>query len=129
MMATGKVPDEVPWGSLPKLAGDVTSKAGETYNVLTHSFTPASLKGIIFLTSPEMVAGDQASLFGEQMTALANGWKQRFSAPGNPRFIYTVPSKTLAPAVTRPKGIRGASTAITVDKWSEVETVLDAATP
>ncbi|MDX1682055.1 MAG: sialate O-acetylesterase, partial [Phycisphaeraceae bacterium] len=125
MRATGKVPDAVQWGWYPTFRADIESDATEVYNVTVHSFTPAALKGIIFLAGPAMVEDDQGAYFGEQMSALANAWKLKFT--GNPTFIYTLPSSTLAEKITRPEDIVPPSEAVPIDDWSKTEPVIEAA--
>lgn len=88
------------------------------------SFTPASLKGIIFLTGEQMVAADEGAHFGEQMSALANCWKEKFACE-DPQFIYAIPSKTLAPKITAPTGIKGKATAVEISDWSEIAKVIE----
>jgi hypothetical protein len=122
MMATKRVPDGVPWGTYPTMNGSVTSKASQTYNVLTVSFTPAALKGIVFIGNKDMVAEDQGALYGEQLSALVTSWKERFG--GDPAFFHTMPSKELAPKITAPQGIK--ATAIEIKDWADVAPVLDA---
>lgn len=124
MMATKRVPDGVPWGTYPTMGSSVKTKASQTYNVLTVSFTPAALKGIVFLTGPDMVADDQGALYGEQLAALATSWKERFG--GEPAFFHTIPSKELAPKITTPSGISDKHTAIAVKAWDDFESVLQA---
>jgi len=104
----------------------VTSDAAQTYNVLVHSFTPGSVKGIIFLASPEMFTKDQGANYGQQLSALANCWKDRFGGE-DPYFIYTIPNKALAPKTTQPKKIKGKSAAIEIGDWSEITKVIEAA--
>ncbi|MFC1805360.1 hypothetical protein ACFL09_00070 [Planctomycetota bacterium] len=116
MMATKAVPDGAAWGGYPTLASDVTSVAAQTYNVLVHSFTPGSFKGIVFLASPEMFTEDQGANYGEQLSAMANCWKDHFGGE-DPYFLYTIPSKALAPKVTRPMGIKGKSTPYEIGHW------------
>ncbi|KPK51180.1 MAG: hypothetical protein AMK72_00355 [Planctomycetes bacterium SM23_25] len=123
MMATRAVPDGAVWGGYPTLASDVTSVAAQTYNVLVHSFTPAGLKGIIFLASPEMFTKDQGANYGEQLSALANCWKDRFGG-ADPHFFYTIPGKTLAPKVTQPKTIKGKSTGVEITSWADGEAIM-----
>jgi len=126
MRATGVVPDGATWGSYPSLASSVTSKAAETYNVLVHSFTPAGLKGIVFLASPDMFTQDGGARYGEQLAVLANCWKDRFGGE-DPDFVYTIPKRSLAPKITAPKSIEGKSTAVEIGDWSEISKVMDAA--
>jgi sialate O-acetylesterase len=125
MIVDRAVPDGVAWGSYPSLASSVTTKASEVYNVMVHSFTPAELKGIIFLTSPAMVEQDQGAAFAEQMSALANSWKVRFGRETLP-FIHTLPNKDMAPKIRTPKAIKGKSSAIPVEGWGNWDGVLDA---
>ncbi len=132
MIATKAVPDGVAWGSYPNLSSSITSKASETYNVLVCSFTPAAIKGIVFLSSPAMVAEDQGANFGEQVAVLGNSWKERFAlrqSPGqgdDPQFFYTLPGKALAPKITKPAGIKGKSTAVEIADWSDLGKVIEA---
>jgi hypothetical protein len=83
---------------------------------LVHSFTPASFKGILFLSSEAMFKHDQGANYGSELTALANSWKNKFGGEDT-RFCYTIPTKTLAPKITKPAAIKGASTAIEIDRW------------
>jgi hypothetical protein len=117
MMKTKRVPDGVPWGKYPTLAGSITTHASDTYNVLVHSFTPASFKGVIFLCNKAMIAVDQGANYGEQLSALAHSWKQGFG--GEPEFFYTIPGKGLAPKVTGPEHIKGKSTGMEINAWSD----------
>ena len=116
LMATKAVPDGAAWGSYPNLAGLVTTDASQVYNVLVDSFTPADLKGIIFMSSKTMVEADQGAHFGEQLAALANSWKEKFACP-DPVFFYTVPDASLAPKITKPEGIQGRSIALDINSW------------
>jgi len=116
MIATGAVPDEKAWGSYPTFAAEVTTKAAETYNVMTLSFTPASLTGIVFIAGPGSVEQGKGQHFGEQITALANCWKDRFDSE-NTRFFYTLPSQELAPQASPATGIQGHSEVIQINSW------------
>jgi len=117
MMATRRVPDGVAWGSCPSLSGSVgKSEATQAYNVMVHSFTPASFKGIIFLCSEKMFEGDQGANYGPELSALANCWKGKFGCE-DPHFFYTIPNKVLAPKVTKPTKIKGKSTACEIGHW------------
>ena len=117
MMATKRVPDGVAWGSYPSLSGSVgKSQAAQIYNVMVHSFTPASFKGIIFLCSEQMCEKDQGASYGPELSALANCWKDRFGG-ADPYFFYTIPSRSLAPKITRPAQIKGKSTACEIGHW------------
>jgi hypothetical protein len=117
LMATKRVPDSVPWGSYPSLVSSVTSEASQTYNVLVHSFTPSSVKGIVFLSSPEMFAKDNGANYATELSVLANSWKERFGG-NDPHFFYTIPSKSIAAKINQPSKIRGENTAIEVNQFS-----------
>lgn len=121
MIATRAVPDGVPWGVIPSFASAVSTKATQTHNVLAASFVPGSFKGIIFLTGPAMVEGDQAATFGPELTALANGYAADFG--GSAKFIHTMPEKSLAAKVTSPS-IPNA-TAIPIKQWDDFSAILD----
>jgi hypothetical protein len=116
MMATRAVPDGVSWGRYPRFRSSVTTRASQYYNVMVHCFTPASVKGIIFLCGPDMVKRDDGANYGEQLAALASCFKERFGGD-DPHFFYTIPSKALAPKITRPKGIQGTSTPCEINHW------------
>ncbi|MGB1128638.1 MAG: hypothetical protein ACPG4K_01210, partial [Haloferula sp.] len=118
------------WGQYPSpepVIGDTT--ATFEYNVYMHSFTPAALSGVVFLTGQGMVAGDEGANFGPEMAVLAKCMKSRFSLwqedVDTPVF-YTVPSKALAAKITQPSGIDGASTAVPVSDWADVNSALQA---
>ncbi|MHC4252857.1 MAG: hypothetical protein ACYS9X_27380, partial [Planctomycetota bacterium] len=120
MMVSKRVPDGASWGGYPSLSGSVTSKASQAYNVMVHSFGPASFKGIVFLCSEKMFEKDRGANYGPELSALANCWKDHFaSRPGveDPRFFYAIPGKALAPKITRPAAIKGRSTAFEIDGW------------
>jgi sialate O-acetylesterase len=116
MMATKRLMNGAAWGSYPTLAGSITTNAAEAYNVLVHSFGPGSFKGIVFLCGPSMCEKDQGANYGEQLSVLANCWKDWFACP-DPYFFYTIPSKTLAAKITRPEQIKGKSTAFEIGQW------------
>jgi hypothetical protein len=83
---------------------------------MVDSFTPAGLKGVIFMSAKAMVEADEGTHFGEQLAALANSWKEKFACP-DPVFLYTVPGASLAPRITRPEGIKGRSIAMEINSW------------
>ena len=132
MMKTKAVPDGSSWGQLPSSKPEVgDSTATFEYNVYVHCFTPTALSGILFLTGESMVADDQGANFGSEMSALANSFKTRFSLGPDGKdipFIYTVPSKTLAPKLTQPNGIKGQSIAVEIGDWQEAGGVIKAVT-
>jgi len=123
MIATRGVPNGELWGSYPQLAGAVTSEASQTHNLVAYSFIPGSFKGIIFLTGSAMVKGDQGEKFGPEMAALANGFIEDFG--GKAKFIYTVPDKALAPKITSPNKINGASVAVPITDWNITPELVD----
>lgn len=124
LMKTKKNPEGETWGRYPSFGGKIESKATETHNCMAESFEKAALKGVIFLSYPETVKDDKGKFFGEQMSALANCFQERFT--GNPVFIYTLPSKTLAPDITAPKGIKGKSVAVEINDWKDIPKVIKA---
>lgn len=117
MIKTKRVPDGASWGGLPSMEASVTTTAGQTYNVLVHSFTPTTLKGVIFLSGKALFEKDQGAHFGEQFSALANSWKEGFG--GDPHFYYSIPNSNLAPKVSKPQNIKGGITGVEVDNWSD----------
>ena len=130
MMDTKAVPDGSSWGQLPSPKPELgDSTATFEYNVYVHCFTPTALGGILFLTGEAMVADDGGANFGPEMAALAKCFKTRFTLWQDDEdipFIYTVPGKALAPKITHPKDINGASTAVEIGGWRELGGVLDA---
>jgi hypothetical protein len=124
MIASKAVPDGKPWGSYPAIASGGESTATETYNVMVDSFAPTALKGVLFLSGEGMVAADQGANFGPEFSALANSFKAKF---GDVPFIYSRPSKALAPKISHANGIRGTRTAVEISDWSEIGAVIDAA--
>ena len=123
MISSKRVPDGAPWGAYPTMASALTTTASQTWNVLAESFAPGAFKGVLFLTSPDMVAEDGGALFAEQMTAVANGMKKRFGGEDTP-FYYTLPAKSLAPKITNPSGIKGRAEALEID-WQNGAAILD----
>ena len=126
MMATKAVPDGVAWGSYPSTVPSVKSTATLTYNVMVNSFTPATLKGAIFIAGDTMGSEGQSKNFGSEMTALVNCYKAKFGGDDIP-FIYTVPSKKLSPAITIPKGIKGKAVSVEVNNWTDAAKVIQTA--
>jgi len=127
MIATKSVPDGRGWGSIPSrrpvVAG--TSDAARTWNVMGSSFSPVSLRGVIFLTAESYVSEGQGRDFGAELSALANSWQARFGSPEAP-FVYTIPSKVLAADVVPPASIKGSSTAVEIESWESLDEVIDA---
>ncbi len=102
-----------------------------------YSLTPAALSGIVFITGEAMVA-DGGTNFAPEMAALAKSFKTRFGLQPGPSgawqngdhdipFIYTQPSKTLSPAITVPKAIKGKTVAVEVSDWADLSGVFEAA--
>ena len=87
MIEAKRVSGDPSWGSYPALSSSVTSKASEVYNAMVHSFTPAALKGVIFISSDAMMDDANGPRFGEQLAALANSWNQRFEKKAPPFFF------------------------------------------
>jgi sialate O-acetylesterase len=117
MIATKKVPDGSAWGIFPTLSVAASqSEASQGYNVMVHSFTPASFRGIVFLCSQRMFEADQGANYGTELAVLANCWKDKFGGP-DPRFFHTIPTKELAPKISQPDGIKGAGTACEISHW------------
>jgi hypothetical protein len=116
IIRTKDVPDDQPWGRYPTFGSDVKTTASENYNVMVESFTPGSFKGIVFLAGPGTVAADAGKHFGEQMAALANGWKKHFGCE-DPFFFSTLPSRELAAEITAPSSIQGKSKAVARTAW------------
>jgi hypothetical protein len=117
MISTKRVPDGKPWGVIPELKGDLlNSDASQCFNVMVCSFTPASLKGILFISCRKMFEADQGANFAAEMSVLANDWKTRFGSQETP-FFYTIPGKELAPKVTRPEAISGKNAGYEMTQW------------
>jgi hypothetical protein len=116
MIASKRVPDGIAWGTYPTFTSSIATEASQAYNVLVHSFWPGSFKGILFVSGEPLFKKDQGANFGEQFTVLANSWKTKFACP-DPAFIYTIPSSTLAPKVTKPQAIQGRSVAVEISNW------------
>lgn len=117
MIATKSVPDGAAWGHFPNFSSSVETKATQVYNCMLASFRRTRLKGIVFMTESSMVENTEGQYFGEQMAALANGWKRIFKSTEDPQFIYTIPSTELAKKVTKPSEIKGKSLAFEVSQW------------
>jgi sialate O-acetylesterase len=135
MIRTKAVPDGSEWGSYPSPKPETgDSTACFEYNVYMHSFTPAALSGIVFLTG-EAMATDGGKDFAPEMAVLAHSMKTRLGMRPGPKgawqkgeedipFIYTLPSKTLAPELTEPP-IQGQHTAVPIDNWRDFSSLFD----
>jgi sialate O-acetylesterase len=124
MIAAKRPTDGAAWGRYPTLAADVTSEAAHSYNVMVHSFTPAEFRGILFLAGEAMMKDHRGADFGPELAALANGWKRVFGGDDVP-FVYTLPTKSLVPRVSRPDGMDGRQRAIEISDWPRGETLPD----
>lgn len=128
MMEYEYAPDGSSWGSFPSAKPQVgDSTATFEYNVFVHCFTPAALRGVLFLTGESMVADDQGENFASEMTALASSFKSRFTLWQENEdipFLYTIPAQSLAPNVTVPDGIDGESLGIEIHDWSKIDAVM-----
>jgi hypothetical protein len=118
MIKTKRVPDGASWGGFPSLDSSIVTQASQTYNVLVHSFTPATLKAIIFLPSSAMFEKEQGAYYGEQLSVLANSYKKLFGGE-DPPFFYTIPSKDIASKITSPQQIKGRNTGVEINNWSD----------
>lgn len=115
--ASGGIP------SFPRPPAAGSSSATTRYNWAITNFSPAAFKGIICLTPETFIGEDEGAGFGEQFSVMANCWKETFAYGKkaiDPHFVYTVPSKELAPKITAPVGIEGASTAVEMTVWPEI---------
>ena len=126
MISSKAVPDGATWGSYPVIAPGGSSTACLTYNVMAYCFTPTALSGMIFIAGDTMGSEGESKNFGPEMSALINGYKAQFKAEDIP-FIYTQPSKTLSPAITVPKAIKGKAVAVEVSDWADLTGVIEAA--
>jgi hypothetical protein len=109
-------------GAMPRFPGSkaVKTPATMTYNMLICAFGPGNFKGIVCLTPRSFLGEDEGSSFGARFSVMANSWKDTFAYGKqviDPHFFYTVPSKTLAPKITAPAGIKGKATAYEMDQW------------
>jgi hypothetical protein len=124
MIATRAVPEGWgAWGEMPSTAFSGSSTACQSYNILTHSFFPTSLRGVIFLAGPAMAEADQGANFGPEISALANSWKQGFALQKGEDvpFFYTMPT---GPKVTKPAKIKGRAEVLEGGDWSPIEEVV-----
>ncbi len=121
MIATKAVPDGAAWGSYPQFAGSVETDATQIFNGGVASFRRTQLKGIVFMTEATMVEKGEGANFGGEMAALANGWKRIFKGEKDLHFVYTIPTADLAPKISKPNSIKGASVGFEVSAWPEQE--------
>ena len=126
MMATKAVPDGIKWGTYPSTTPSEETTATHTYNVLVESFESTALKGVVFIASDAMVEGESAKTFGPEMSVLGSCLKAKFGGDDVP-FIYTMPTKNIAPGITVPTGIEGESVGVEVADWKDATAVIEAA--
>jgi len=93
---------------------------------LVESFESTALKGVVFITSDVMVEGENAKTFGPEMSVLGSCLKAKFGGDDVP-FIYTMPTKNIAPGITVPTGIEGESVGVEVADWKDATAVIEAA--
>jgi hypothetical protein len=124
MITTRTVPEGWgPWGEMPSMAAGGSSIATEGYNLMTHSFMPASLRGVIFLAGPKSAEAADGAHFNSEMTALANSWKQGFAVDKSDDvpFFFTIPAGA---KVTKPTKIKGKAEVLEGGNWSAIENLL-----
>ena len=90
---------------------------------MTHSFTPTSLRGVVFLAGPKAAETAEGANFNDEMSALANSWKQGFAVEKNDDvpFFYTMPSGA---KVTKPTKIKGMAEVLEGGSWSAIEKLI-----
>ena len=125
MIATKALPEG--WsgfGEMPALRSTGTSTACLNYNIMTHSFLPTSLRGVIFLAGPGSIKDAEGTNFSTEMSALANSWKQGFGVDKNDDvpFFYTIPSGA---KVEKPTKIKGTASALEGGDWSAIEKLIE----
>lgn len=104
-------------------AAEVDTQATMVYNLNVVPYGPANFKGVISLTPPSYMGDDHGATFGKELSTMANCWKDTFARGKqviDPHFVYTLPTKELAPNITVPKDIKGASTAVEVSTWTPI---------
>jgi hypothetical protein len=108
--------------ALPRLGvrASSLSPATQSYNMLITSFSPGRFKGVICLTPRSFFAEDAGANFGSEFSVMANCWKRSFGG-ADPQFFYTIPSRSLAPKISRPQEIKGKSTVYEIDHWLKAE--------
>ena len=99
------------------LGAQLVSCIGEMNHILRH--IPLHVLG-----DGRMQIVDLYANFGEQLSALANCWKNQFGGD-DAHVFYTVPGKSLASKVTKPTRIQGTHTPIEIGKWSEIHSVIE----
>jgi sialate O-acetylesterase len=112
-------------GALPAFPGNskIGTNATKIYCQSISAFTPGNFKAILCLTGKETVS-DEGAGFGPKFSIMANGWKSAFDrgkSTIDPHLVYALPTKALAPKLTSPTGIKGASSAVEMKAWPTVK--------
>ena len=126
MIATRAVPEGWgAWGEMPRMGAGGSSTACMSYNIMTHSFLPTSLRGVVFLAGPASAEAAEGANFGAEMSALANSWKQGFAVNkgDDVPFFHTMPAGA---KVTKPTKIKGKAVALKGGDWSPIEQLIEA---
>ena len=124
LIKTKKNKEGANWGSYPTAGKTAAaSTASRTYNSMVHSFTPATLKGIIFFTNENMSKSNDGKDLASEISALANSYQEKF-ANSDSSFFYTVPSSKLVSGATKPKGIKSNSTGVELNSWKDSEAIV-----
>ncbi len=125
MISTRSVPNGWgAWGQMPSMGSAGSSTAGQSYNIMTESFFPTTLRGVIFLAGPQATEINQGANFAPEMSALANSWKQGFAHEDGDDipFFYTVPT---GPKVTKPAKIKGKAEVLPDGDWSPIQKLIE----
>ena len=109
-------------GAIPRFPGavKVSTNAATAYNQSICAFTPGSFKAVLCLTGKGLLDENEGADFGRRFPVIVNCWKDAFAwgkQTSAPHFVYSLPTKDLAPKLTKPSGINGVSTAIELKKW------------
>jgi hypothetical protein len=75
------------------------------------------VSGLVFISGNKMISDAEGAKFGPEMSALANCFKAKFGGDDVP-FFYSMPAASLAPKITKPQTIKGASTAMEITEVS-----------
>ena len=112
------------FGEMPKMVSGASSIASQTYNLMTASFLPTSVRGVIFLSGPSTAKTAEGANFSVEMSALANSWKRGFAVDkgDDVPFFYTLPSGA---KVSKPNNIKGKAELLKGGDWSPIEALLN----
>ncbi len=105
------------FGEMPTMKASGSTTACQVYNLMTHSFFPTSLRGVIFLSSSNAA---KETKFKDEMSVLANSWKRGFAVnkTDDVPFFYTMPTET---KVNKPTKIKGMAEILENGDWSAIE--------